>query len=167
MKTSKLYPIKVNFSKKKECLVIGFILQNDNMDYIFYDNKIEACNLILNSFQKKELKLFLDFIILQIKNNSLSKSDISLIKPSKDNFIEIEYINTNGLYDKEKIIDNLITIAVQVNGKVRSEITISNDTSEDDVKNIALTNEDVISWIDGKEVKRVIYVKGRIVNIVV
>ena len=53
MKTSKLYPIKVNFSKKKECLVIGFILQNDNMDYIFYDNKIEACNLILNSFQKK------------------------------------------------------------------------------------------------------------------
>lgn len=41
MKTSKLYPIKVNFSKKKECLVIGFILQNDNMDYIFYDNKIE------------------------------------------------------------------------------------------------------------------------------
>ena len=105
MKTSKLYPIKVNFSKKKECLVIGFILQNDNMDYVFYDIKIEACNLILNSFQKKELKLFLDFIILQIKNNSLSKSDIRLIKPSKDNFIEIEYINTNGLYDKEKIID--------------------------------------------------------------
>lgn len=105
MKTTKLYPIKVNFSKKKECLVIGFIIQNEDMDFLFYDNKIEACNLILNSKQKTELKLFIDFIVLQVKSNSLSKSDISLIKPSKENFIEIEYINCNRIYSKDTILD--------------------------------------------------------------
>ena len=77
MKTSKLYPIKVNFSKKKECLVIGFILQNDNMDYIFYDNKIEACNLILNSFQKKELTKKMFF---EVKDKFVSPCYVHVLK---------------------------------------------------------------------------------------
>jgi len=70
-------------------------------------------------------------------------------------------------WDKKKIVDDTITIGVQINGKVRTEITISKDIEEDDVKSLVLKDKKVLEWIDGKEVKRIIYVKGRIVNIVV
>ncbi|MFA6999925.1 MAG: class I tRNA ligase family protein [Candidatus Paceibacterota bacterium] len=70
-------------------------------------------------------------------------------------------------WDKKKILDQMIRIAVQVNGKVRGEINVENDAEEEAVKNLALKDKSIISWIEGKEIKRVIYVKGRIVNIVV
>ena len=70
-------------------------------------------------------------------------------------------------WDKKKIIDDTAKIAVQVNGKVRSEIIVGNNTTEEKVKDIALKDKNIISWIEGKIIKRVIYVRGRIVNIVV
>ncbi len=70
-------------------------------------------------------------------------------------------------YDKKKIIDETIKIAIQVNGKVRSEIIVGNDEEEEIVKNLALKDENVVPWLENKEIKRIIYVKGRIVNIVV
>ena len=70
-------------------------------------------------------------------------------------------------WDKKKIIDETIKIAIQVNGKVRGEFIIGIDMDEEDIKNLAIKDKNVIPWIYGKEVKRLIYVKGRIVNIVV
>ncbi|NVN97394.1 class I tRNA ligase family protein, partial [Candidatus Nomurabacteria bacterium] len=71
------------------------------------------------------------------------------------------------VWDKSKIVDETITIGVQINGKVRTEITISKDMEESDVKALVLKDKKVLEWIVGGSVKRIIYVKGRIVNIVV
>jgi leucyl-tRNA synthetase len=78
-------------------------------------------------------------------------------------------IHKNGWpkWDKNKIVDSFIKIAVQVNGKVRTEILLDNDLSDEEIKEIALKDKNVISWMEGKEIKRFIYVKGRIINIVV
>ena len=70
-------------------------------------------------------------------------------------------------FDSKKIVDEEIKIIIQVNGKVRAEILIPKDTSEAEVKKQALNNETIISWTKEKEVKRVIYVKDRLINIVV
>ena len=70
-------------------------------------------------------------------------------------------------YDKKKIIDTEIVIAVSVNGKVRAELRISADMGEEEIKAEALKDHAVLPWIEGKEVKRVIYVQGRLVNIVI
>ncbi len=69
-------------------------------------------------------------------------------------------------FDPKKVIDNEITIAVSVNGKVRAEIKISNEMNEEEVKAMAMKDHAVVNWIEGKEIKKVIYVKGRLVNIV-
>ncbi len=69
--------------------------------------------------------------------------------------------------NKKKIQNEGVTIGIQVNGKVRSEITIDENTSESDVKNMVLQDPKIIAWIEGKEIKKFIYVKGRIINIVV
>ena len=71
------------------------------------------------------------------------------------------------LWDKDKIIDETIKIVVQVNGKVRTELTVPSGTSEEDIKAQALEDETIITWIKDKEVKRIIYVKDRLVNIVI
>ena len=70
-------------------------------------------------------------------------------------------------YDEEKTIETTKEIAVQVNGKVRATITISIDDSEDIIKEKALECDNVVKHIDGKEIVKVIVIKGKIVNIVV
>ncbi len=70
-------------------------------------------------------------------------------------------------WDKEKIIDETIKIVIQVNGKVRTELIITRDMTEEEIKDLALKDKIILGWVDGKEVKRVIYVKRRLVNIVV
>lgn len=70
-------------------------------------------------------------------------------------------------WDKNKIIEEEIKIAIQVNGKVRAEIMISKDMTEEKIKDLALKNKSIITWIENKEIRRVIYVLGRVINIVI
>ena len=71
------------------------------------------------------------------------------------------------VYDLDKTIEKEKEIAVQVNGKVRATIRINIDEDEDSIKEKALIEENVQKHIDGKDIVKVIVIKGRIVNIVV
>ena len=70
-------------------------------------------------------------------------------------------------YDEAMLGEDEKEIAVQVNGKVRATIKTSIDESEDSIKTKALEEENVLRHIEGKEVVKVIVIKGKIVNIVV
>ncbi len=70
-------------------------------------------------------------------------------------------------YDEAKTIGETKEIAVQVNGKVRGTITIHVDDNEDIIKEKALNEENVKKHIEGKDIVKVIVIKGKIVNIVV
>jgi len=70
-------------------------------------------------------------------------------------------------YDPALLIDDSITIAVQVNGKVRDQITIPVDSTDADVEVVALASEKVQKYVEGKTPKKVIYVKGKLVSVVV
>lgn len=70
-------------------------------------------------------------------------------------------------YDETKTIDETKEIAVQVNGKVRGTITINVNDSEDTIKEMALNEENVKRHTEGKDIVKVIVIKGKIVNIVV
>ena len=77
------------------------------------------------------------------------------------------YNQTWPVYDDQKLVGDTITIAIQINGKVRDQIDIDPEIEEDDLWGQVLENEQVKKWTDGKEVKKKIYVKGKIINIVV
>ena len=70
-------------------------------------------------------------------------------------------------YDEEKIVEDTKEIAVQVNGKVRGTIEINIEDDENSIKEKALDNENVNKHIEGKEIVKIIVIKGKIVNIVV
>lgn len=69
--------------------------------------------------------------------------------------------------DKAALTVDAVTIAVQVNGKLRSKIDVAVDAPEDEVKTLVWDDEKVKSHTDGKKVVKEIYVKNRIYNIVV
>ena len=69
-------------------------------------------------------------------------------------------------YDENKLVKQTMTIGVQVNGKLRATIEIKVDQQEDEVKEIALNNEIIKGKLAGLEIKKVIVVKNKIVNIV-
>ena len=70
-------------------------------------------------------------------------------------------------FDESLLKTDTMKIMVQVNGKLRSEILVASDASEESVKTTALNDEKVKTYIKDKAPKRVIYVKGRIINIVI
>ena len=69
--------------------------------------------------------------------------------------------------DEAKISESEITIGVQVNGKLRGTINITKDLSNEEIEKIALENENVKKFTEGKEIVKIIVIQGRIVNIVV
>jgi leucyl-tRNA synthetase len=70
-------------------------------------------------------------------------------------------------HDESLVIDNTISLGVQINGKRRDEISVPRDADDETVKGIALSSDKVIKHLEGKAPKKVIVVKGRLVNIVV
>jgi leucyl-tRNA synthetase len=58
-------------------------------------------------------------------------------------------------------------VVVQINGKVRAEFETASGTTDEELKKLALERPETMKWIEGKEIKKIIVVKGKLVNIVV
>ena len=69
-------------------------------------------------------------------------------------------------YDEAKLVDNEVEIVVQVNGKVKAKLVVPKDASKDALEGIAMDDDRVKEQIDGKTVRKVITVPGKLVNIV-
>ena len=71
------------------------------------------------------------------------------------------------LFDPEKILSDEMTIAVQVNGKLRDTFSSPRNTGEEEVKKAALARPFVHKWLEGKTPIKLIYIPGKILNIVI
>lgn len=69
-------------------------------------------------------------------------------------------------YDESLCVDDTVTMGVQVNGKARGEITIAVDADQDTAMSEALEQSRVKGQVEGKDIKKIIYVPGRILNII-
>ncbi len=70
-------------------------------------------------------------------------------------------------YDEEKTKDESKTIGIQVNGKLRGEITVTESDTEDSVKEKVLSEENIKKYTDEKEIVKFIYISNKIVSIIV
>ena len=68
--------------------------------------------------------------------------------------------------DEAMLVDDTITMPIQINGKRRAEISVPADLSKEEVEKLALAHEAVVRTLDGAAPKKVIVVPGRIVNVV-
>lgn len=70
-------------------------------------------------------------------------------------------------YDPELIKDEEINLVIQVNGKVRDTIVVSADITEEEAKKVAMESKKIKIYTTGKEIRKIIFVAGKILNIVV
>lgn len=70
-------------------------------------------------------------------------------------------------FDESKLVKDTIELGVQINSKIRAHIEVASDLDDDKIKELALANEKIIEAIGDKTVRKVIVIKGRLVNIVV
>lgn len=101
---------------------------------------------------------------------------IKLLAPFAPHFSEekweqlgMEYSVFNApwpTFDPKALVKDEVEIAIQVNGKIKAKINVPSDFSEDQIKEAALSNENILKNTEGKTVRKVIVIKGRLVNIV-
>ena len=139
---------------------------SEDIETLKYNTAIAAMMTLLNdiyakgSINKAELKTF-----------------ITLLNPFAPHITEElwEMAGFEGMlnetswpeYSEDKCKDDMIEIVVQINGKVRAKLNVAADAGQDDVLAVAKADEKVVAAIDGKTIIKEIYVKGKLVNIVV
>ena len=69
--------------------------------------------------------------------------------------------------DPALLVDDTVTLPIQINGKRRAEISVPKDMPGSEVEKLALADEDVVRFLAGQPVKKIIVVPGRIINVVV
>lgn len=155
------------YSKKLESSFHKTIKKvSEDIENLKYNTAIAALMTLINEIYdagavtRKELKTF-----------------ITLLNPFAPHVTEEinECMNFGGMlangewpeFDEAKCVDNEIEIAVQVNGKIKARINIPAEIDSDAAVAAAKANDDVKAAIDGKTVVKELYVKGRLVNIVV
>jgi len=70
-------------------------------------------------------------------------------------------------YDEKKIISKKILIVVQINGKVRGSFDMPAGSIQEEVEKVALAQKDISKWLLGKEIKKKMFLKGRILSLLV
>lgn len=70
-------------------------------------------------------------------------------------------------WNEELIVEDVVTIVIQINGKLRDRIEMKKDSDEESVKKKALSREKIQEYTSGKEIRKIIYVPNRLLNIVV
>ena len=70
-------------------------------------------------------------------------------------------------FDESLVVENIIKMPIQINGKKKAEIEINKDIEEKKLKEMTLNNPNVKSLISDKKIKKLIVIPGRIINIVI
>ena len=70
-------------------------------------------------------------------------------------------------YNQKLVKEEIITLIIQVNGKVRDKMEVEADILEKEAKELTFSRVKVKKWIEGKEIKKVIFVPKKLINIVV
>lgn len=138
----------------------------EDIDALKFNTAVSSLMILLNKMEKMD---------------SISKKDyrtyLTLLNPIAPHITEElneEYQLGNAIcesswpsYEEDKLVDSEKEIAVQVNGKVRATILVHIDDTDDIIKEKALSEDNVKKHIEGKEIVKIIVIKGKIVNIVV
>ena len=158
---------KNGYSEKLESLIHKTIKKvTEDIDTMKFNTAVSALMILLNKFEEQEEITKDDYRTFLILLNPIAPH-ITVELNEKYALGEAICKSSWPKYDIAKTVDQEKDIAVQVNGKVRATITININEDEESIKEKALTAENVKNHTAGKEIVKVIIIKGKIVNIVV
>ena len=157
---------KQGYSEKLESIIHKSIKKVEHdLDNMSYNTAVSTLMILANAYDDEKEITKDEYRVLLTLLNPIAPH----ITEELNSMIGFEPIcNTSWpIYDESKTIENEIEIGVQVNGKLRASIKIVKDEEQEKLKEKALNEENVLRYIEGKEIVKVIVVPNRIVNIVV
>ena len=155
------------YSKSVEILINQTIKKvTEDFDNMKYNTAVSSLMILLNKFEEQDSITKKDYRTFLTLLNPICPHITEELN-EKLNLGEVLCKSSWPIVDASKLEEDTVTIAVQVNGKVRGTITVSRNISEDKIKELALNNENVKKHTDGLQVVKIIVIKNKIVNIVV
>ena len=136
-----------------------------DLDNMNYNTAVSALMILTNEFSAKKSISKLDYSLLLTLLNPIAPHITEQLNEEIGNE---PIVNSKWPeYDESKTISENITIGVQVNGKLRSTITIGINEEKESIEKKAFQEENVIKFIEGKQIVKTIVIPKKIVNIVV
>ena len=158
---------KNGYSEELESIIHKTIKKvTEDIDAMKFNTAVSALMILLNKFEEQEEITKDDYRTFLILFNPIAPHITEELN-EKYQLGEAICKSSWPTYDEAKTIDEEKEIAVQVNGKVRATININVNENEESIKEKALSTENVKNHTDGKEIVKIIVIKGKIVNIVV
>ena len=159
---------KVSSTGDKDDIIFNQTVKKvtDDIENFHFNTAVSQMMILLNSFEEKEK-------ISQEAFETLLKI-LAPFAPHVTEELWEKLGHTNSIhtekwpvYDTSKLERSTVSIAVQVNGKIRGEITVIRDATEETIRTQALGLASVQKWVTGKNIKKVIYIKNRLVSFVI
>ena len=153
-------------NKKVESLIHRTIKKvTDDIENLKYNTAISSLMICVNELEKEDslpLIHYSQFLIL------LAPFAPHIAEEIWENMGNTEsiFLEKWPEYDEEKMADEMKTVVVQVNGKVRANLELPTGSTEETVKQVALADANVQTHIAGREIRKAIYVQDKILNLV-
>jgi len=139
---------------------------SEDIENFRFNTAISAMMILVNEMEKQEKILAADYELL-----------ITMLAPFAPHLAEEVweklghtqsiFLQAWPVYDPTLLQGEEIEMVVQVNGKLRDKLVVAIDVTEDEAKETALESEKVKVFTAGKEIKKIIFVSGKLINIVV
>ncbi|MFA5603035.1 MAG: leucine--tRNA ligase [Bacilli bacterium] len=168
------YKTDINKDKEIESIMHNSIREiTKDLDEFSFNTAISRIMEIVNALYKYTYDDKINTILL----SDLIEGTILLISPFAPHMAEElwQQIGKENsifkfpypVYDETKVIKDSFELVIQVNGKVRSRVTINSDLSDEEVKKVALGQDNVKKYLQGEEIVKTIVIPKKLVNIVV
>ncbi len=139
----------------------------EDIEAMKYNTAIAAMMTLVNELSKQDYVLPTTYyLLLQLLNPFAPHITEELNEKLKIKNVKLLCESEWPKWDGKLVKDEEIELVVQVNGRVRERLRVPADISEAEANNLALDNVTIKKWLAGHAVKDVVFVKGKLVNIV-
>ena len=138
---------------------------SEDIENLSFNTAISQMMIFVNEFTKSEIRPLIameKFLLCLAPFAPHIAEELWEILGHKDSIVKAEYPK----FDENKIVKQNVEIVLQVNSKIRGKVVVANEASQEEVEKIAMQDENVQKYIEGKTVRKIIFVKNKIFNII-
>lgn len=147
---------------------------SDDVENLRFNTAISAMMILVNEMEREKNIQITDYKLLITILSPFAPhiaeelwSSFARASEDKEKYEKSIFLQKWPEYDPALVKDEEIELVIQINGKLRDRIKVATDISEKEAKKISLESKKVKNFIAGKEIQKIIFVKGKLINIVV